>query len=150
MKPLKPRPRPAFRLHPGPGRWILNALKVNDPLRRMTRILGPLKGISLPRILLLMHYQVGPNLHQHSLRKNKIVVLVKEDPDNRAKARILLSLASTPLLSEKTKIRIKTRRTSPILSTTLVSRKAIMSTSAPKRSQKTSIGLINLYVDDSR
>ena len=143
-----PRPRPASRLHPEPGRWILNAFELNDSLRRMTRIPEISKRISLPRILLLMRYQARTNPHWRSLRRNRIVVLVEENPDNRIKARIPLPLASTPLLSERTKTRIRTRKTSPTLSATPVSRKAIMPTSALRRSQKTSVGLDDLYVDD--
>ena len=143
-----PRPRPASRLYPGPGRWILDALEVNSQPRRRTRILGTTRRINLPRILPLMRHQVGPNLLLHSPRRNRTVVLAEEDPNNKAKARILLPLASTPLLSGRTKTRIRTRKISPILSTTLVSKKIIMPTSVPKRSQKTSVGLDNLYVDN--
>ena len=146
IKPLMPRPKPTFRLHPGPGRWIFNALMVNDPLRRRTKIPGISKTISFPRIRLLMHYQAGPNPLRHSPKKNKTVNLAKEDPDNRAKARILLPLASTPLLSGRT--RIRTRKTYPTLSATPASRKIIMPTSVPRRSQKTSVGLNNLHVGD--
>ena len=147
IKPLMPRPRPASKLHPGPGRWILNVFEVNIPLKRMTKIPGTSKKISLPRILLLMRHQAG-NPHQHSLRKNRIVVLAKKNLDIKAKARIPLPLASTPLLSRKTRIKIRTKKTSPTLSVTLVSRKAIMPTSAPKRSQKTSVSLDDLHIGD--
>ena len=134
IKPLMPRLRPASRLHPRPGRLILDALEVNDPLKKMTRIPGTSKKISLPRIFLLMHYQAGPNPHRYSLKRNKIVVLIEENSNDSAKARIPLLLASTPLLSRKTRTRIRTRRTSLILSATLLSKKAIMPTSAPKKS----------------
>ena len=54
---------------------------------------------------------MGPNPHWHSQpRKTTIVVLVEENPNVKAKARILLLPASTPLLSGKTKIRIKIRK----------------------------------------
>ena len=148
IKPLMPRPKPASRLHPGPGRWILDALVVNDPLRKRTKIPGISKRISLPRILLLMRHQAGPNPLRHSPRRNRTVVLAEEDPDDRAKARILLPLASTPPPSGKTRIRIRTRKTYPMLSATLASRKAIMPTSVPRRSQKTSVGLDDLHVGD--
>ena len=148
IKPLMPRPSPAFKLHSGPGRLILDVLEVNNLLKRITRISKTLKRISFPRILLLMHYQAGPNPHWHSLRKNKIVIFAEDDPDNRAKARIPLSLTLTSLLSERTRTKIKTRRTSPILSATFVSRKNIIPTNALRRSQKTSVGLDNLHIDD--
>ena len=108
------------------------------------------KRISLPRIFLLMHYQVGPNLLWQSPRKTRTVVLTKENPKNRVKARILLPLVSTPLLSGKTRTRRRTRKTSLILSATLISRKAITPTSTSKKSQKTSVGLGNLHVGDWR
>ena len=93
IKPLMPRLKPASKLHPGPGSCILDALVVNNLLRKKTKIPRISKRISFPRILLLMHHQVGPNPLWHSPRRNRIVVLAKEDPDNRAKARILLPLA---------------------------------------------------------
>ena len=142
------RLRPASRLHMGPGRWILDALVVNNPLRRRTKISRILKKISLPRILLLMRHQVGPNLHRHSLKRNRTVALVEEDPNDRAKARTPLPLASMPLQLGKTKTRIRTRKTSPTLNAILVSRKATMPTSASRKSQKTSVGLDNLHVGD--
>ena len=146
IKPLIPRPKPASRLHLGLGRWILDALVVNDPLKRRTKIPGISKRISLPRILLLMRHQAGPNPLRHSPRRNKTVILAEEDPDDRAKARILLPLASTPPLSGRT--RIRTRKTYPTLSATPASRKVIMPTSVPRRSQKTSVGLDDLHVGD--
>ena len=148
IKLLMPRPRLASRLYPGPGRWILDALEVNNLLRKMTRISGILKRISLPKILLLMHYQVGSNPHRHSLKRNRIVVFAEEDPGNRAKARILLPLASTLLLSRRIRTRTRTKKTSPILSATLISRNAITPTSVPEKSQKTSVGLDDLHVGD--
>ena len=150
IKPLIPRPKPASRLHPGPGRWILDALMVNNLLRRRSKIPRVSKRISLPRILLLMRHQAGPNPHRHSLKRNRIVTLVKEGPNNRAKARTPLPLASMLLQSRKTKTRIRIRKTSPILSATFVSRKTTMPTSAPRKSQKTSVGLDNLHVGDWR
>ena len=105
IRPLMPRPKPASRLHPERGRWILNALEVNGLPRRRIRTPGITKKISLPRIFLLIHRQVGPNPLWPSPRRNRTVVLAKEDPNNRAKDRILLPLASTPLLSGKTRIR---------------------------------------------
>ena len=146
IRPLIPRPKPASRLHTRPGRWILDAFEVNDPPRRMTKTSETTKKISLPRIFLLMHHQMEPNPLQYSLRRNRTVVFAKEDPDDKAKARILLPLASTPLLSGRT--RIRTRKTYPTLSATPASRKVIMPTSVPRRSQKTSVGLDDLYVGD--
>ena len=146
IKPLMPRPKPAFRLHPGRERWILNALEVNGLPRRRIRTPGITKRISLPRILLLIHRQVGPNSLRPSPRRNRTVVLAKENPDDRAKDRILLLLASTPLLSGRT--RIRTRKTRPTLSATPTRRKIIIPTSVPRRSQKTSIGLDDLHVGD--
>ena len=143
-----PRPRPASRLHPGRERWILNALKVNSPPKRRIRTPGITKRISFPIILLLMYRQVGLNPLRYSPGRNRTVVLAEKDPDNRAKARILLLLASTPLLSGKTKIRIRRRKTYPTLSATLTNRNTIMPTSVPRKSQKTSVSLDNLHVDD--
>ena len=148
IRQLMPRPRPASRLQAGPERWILDAFVVNDPLKRRTKISGISKKISLPKIFLLMRHQAGLNPHRHSLRKNKTVVLVKEGPDNRTKARTPLLLASTPLQSRRTRTRIRTRKISPTLNATLVSRKAIMPTSAPRRSQKTSVSLDDLHIGD--
>ena len=148
IRPLIPRLRPAFRLHPGSERWIFDVFKVNGQPKKRTKTPKTTRRISLPRIFLLMHHQVGPNLLWHSPRRNRIVVLAKEDPDDKAKARILLPLASTPPPSGKTRIRIRTRKTYPTLSTTLASRKAIMPTSVLRRSQKTSVGLDNLHVGD--
>ena len=90
IKLLMPRPRPASRLHPGREKWIFNALKVNGLLRKKIRTPEITKRISFPRILLQMHRQVGLNPLRHSSRRNRIVVLAEEDPDDRAKARILL------------------------------------------------------------
>ena len=146
IRPFMPRPRPASRLYPRPGRWILDALKVNGQPRKRTRTPGTPRKISLPRIFLLMHHYLGLNPLLHSPRRNRTVVLAKEDPDNKAKARILLPLASTPLLSGRT--RIRTRKTYPTLSATPASRKVIMPTSVPRRSQKTSVGLDDLHVGD--
>ena len=148
IKPLMLMSKPASRLYLRPGRWILNALVVNDPLRKKTKILGILKRISFPRILLLMRLQAGPNPHRHSLRRNRTAALVEEGPNDRAKARIPLPLVSTPLQSGRTRTRIRIRKTSPTLSATLVSRKVTMPTNAPKRSQKTSVGLNNLHIGD--
>ena len=89
---------------------------------------------------------MGPNPFRPSSRRNRTVVLVEEDPDDRAKDRILLPLASTPLLSGRT--RIRTRKTYPTLSATPASRKVIMPTSVPRRSQKTSVGLDDFHVGD--
>ena len=148
IKPLMPRPKPASRLHPEQGRWILDALKVNGLPRRRIRTPGITKRISLPRILLLIHRQMGLNPLRHSPRRNRTVVLAKEDPDDRAKARILLPLVSTPLLLGRTRTRIRIRKTYPIMSATPASRKVIMPTSVPRRSQKTSVGLDNFHVGD--
>ena len=145
---LMPRPKPAFRLHPEQERWILNALEVNGLPRRRIRTPRITKRISLPRILLLMHRQVGLNPLRHSPRRNRTVVLAKEDPNERAKAGILLPLASMPLLSGRTRTRIRTRKTYLILSATPASKKIIMPTSVPRRSQKTSVSLDNFHVDD--
>ena len=142
------RPRPAFRLYPGPKRWIFNTLEVNDPPREMTRILETMKRISLPRIFLLMHHQVGRNLLRYSPRTTRTVVFAKENPNNKAKARIFLSLTSMLPPSGRTRIKIRTKKTYPILSATLVSRKIIMPISIPRRSQKTIVSLDNLHVSD--
>ena len=93
-----------------------------------------------------MHHQVEPNPLRHSPRRTRTVVLTEENPNNRAKARIPLLLASTPPLSGKTRTRIMTKRTSSTLIAILVSKKAITPTSAPKKSQKTSVGLDNFHV----
>ena len=146
IRPLMSRPKPASRLHPEPGRWILDTLEVNGLLRRRIRTPEITKRISFPRILLLIHRQVGPNPLWPSPRRNRTVVLAEENPDDRAKARILLPLASTPLLSGRT--RIRTRKTYPTLSATPASRKVIMPTSVPRRSQKTSVGLDDFHVGD--
>ena len=148
IRPLMPRPRPAFRLYPEPGRWILDALVVNNPLRRRIKISRILKRISFSRIFLLMRHQAEPNPHRHSLRKNRTIPFVEKGPNNRAKARIPLPLASTPLQSGRIKTKIRTKKTSPTLSVTLVNKKATMPTSALRKSQKTSVGLDNLYVGD--
>ena len=142
IRPLMLRPRPASRLHPRSERWILNAFKANNPPRKMTRIPETLKRISLPRIILLMRHQIGPNPYPYSPRKTKTVILVEENPNDKAKAIILLPLASTPPVSRRT------RKIYWILSTTLVSKKIIMPTSISKRSQKTSIDLDDLHVGD--
>ena len=146
IRPLMPRPKPASKLHPERGRWIFDALEVNGLPKRRIKTPGITKRISLPRILLLINRQVGPNLLRPSPRKNRTVVLAEEDSDNRPKDRILLPLASTPLLSGRT--RIKTRKTYPTLSATPASRKVIMPTSVSRKSQKTSVGLDDLHVGD--
>ena len=143
-----PRPKPASRLYPRQERWILDTFEVNGLPRRKIRIPGITKRISLPRILLLKHRQVGLNPLQHSPKRNRRVVLAKKEPNDRAQAGILLPLASTPLPLGKTRIRIRTRKTYPTLSATLANRKAIMPTSVPRRSQKTSVGLDDLHVGD--
>ena len=148
IKPLIPRPRPASRLHLGPGRWIFDALEVNGQTRRWTRIPKTTRRISLPRIPPLMHHQVGPNPLRHSPKRNRTIVLIVEDPDNKAKVRILLPLALTPLLSGKTRSKIRTRKIYLILSATPISKKVIMPISIPKRSQKTTDGLDNFHVSD--
>ena len=147
-----PRPKPAFRLHPGPGRWIINALKVNGPPKKMRKTPSTTKKISIPRFFLLIYHQVGPNPLRHSPKRTRTVILAKKNLDNRAKAKIPLPLVSMPLLSGKTWIRIRIRRTSPTLSATLVSRRAITPTNALKKKQKTSVGLNNLtsMTDDSK
>ena len=148
IRPLILRLRPVFSLYLRPRRWIFDAFEVNDKSRRMTKTPGALKKISLLRILLLMGHQVGPNPHRHSLRKTRIVVFTKKNLDNKAKARILLLLASMPLLSGRTKTRIRTRKTYPTLNAILVSRKVIMRTCVPKKSQKTSVTLNKLHISD--
>ena len=148
IKLLMPRPRPAFRLHPGPGRWILDAFKVNNPPRKMIRTPGTTKRISFSRIFLLMHHQVGPNLLWHSPKKTRTVVIAKENPDDRAKARIPLPLASMLLLLGRTRTKIRIRRTSPTLNTTIINKKAITPISAPRRSSKTSVSLDDFHVGD--
>ena len=148
IKPLMLRPRPASSLYPGPERWIFDALEVNNLSKKMTKTLETMKRISLPRIFLLIHYQIRPNLLWQSPRRTKTVVLAEENLDDKVKAKILLSLASTLLPSRKTRTRIKIRKIYLILSTTHISKKAIMPTSVLKKSQKTSVGLNNLYVGD--
>ena len=142
------RPKPVSRLHPGPKKWILNSFKVNDLPKKISKTLRTSKRISFPRIFLLMCHQVGPNPYRHSSKKTRTVVLTKKVPNNKVKARIFLLLASMPLLSRRTRTKIKTKKTYPTLSATLVSRKIIMPTSVPKKSQKTSVGLDNLHVSD--
>ena len=95
-----------------------------------------------------MRYQIGLNPHRYSLRRNKIVVLNKENPNDRAKARMFLPLASTPLLSGKTRIKTMTKKISLTLNIIFVSIKAIMLINAPRKDQKTSVGLDNLHVGD--
>ena len=146
IKPLMPRPKLASRLHPERGRWILDALEVNGLPRRRIRTPGIMKRISLPRILLLIHHQVGPKPLRPSPRRNRTVVLAKENPNDRAKDKILLPPASTPLLSGRT--RVRTRKTYPTLSAIPASKKVIMPTNVPRRSQKTSVGLNDLHVGD--
>ena len=146
IKPLMPRPKPASKLHPGRERWILDVFEVNGLPRRRIKTPGITKRINLPRILLLIYCQVGPKPLRPSPRRNRTVVLAKKDPDNRVKARILLPLASTPLLSGRTKIR--TRKTYLTLSATPASKKVIMPKGIPRKSQKTSVGLDNLHVGD--
>ena len=143
-----PRPKPTSRLYPGPRRWIFDALKVNNRPKKMTKTSETTKRISFPRILLSMHHQLGSKALRHILKRTRTVVLVDKDPDNRAKARILLLLASMLLLSGKTRTKIRTRKTSPTLSATLVSKKTITLTSALRKRQKTSAGLDNLHVND--
>ena len=58
-----------------------------------------------------MHHQVGSNPLRHSLKRSRAVVLAKENPDNKAKVKILLLLASMPLPSGKTMIKIKIKKT---------------------------------------
>ena len=143
-----PRPKPASMLYPELGRWILDAFLVNNPLKRRTKIPGISKKISFPRIFLLMRHQAGSNPYRHSLRRNRTVALVEEGPNNRAKARTPLPLASTPLQSGRIKTRIRIKKTSSTLNATLVNRKATMPISAPKKRQKTSVGLDDFYVSD--
>ena len=87
-----------------------------------------------------------PNPHRHSSRKTITIVLLKKNPDNKAKARIPLPLASTPMVSGI--IRIRSRKTHQTLNAILVNRKVIIPISVLRRSQKTSVGLNNLYVGD--
>ena len=148
IRPLIPRPRLASKLYLGPERWILDVLKVNDPPKRMTRTPRTSKRISLPRIFLLMHHQVGFNSYWHSPRRIRTVVPAEENPDDKAKARIFLPLVSTPPLSGRTRTMIRTRKTYPILSITLVSKKVIMLINVLRKSQKTSVGLNDFYVGD--
>ena len=95
-----------------------------------------------------MHHQVESNPLWQNLRKTKTVVLAKQDPNDRAKAKIPLPLASMPLLLGRTRTKIRTKRTSLTLSATLVSRKAITPISAPRKSQKTSVSLDDFHVGD--
>ena len=96
IRPLILKPKPVSKLHPRPERWIFDAIEVNNPPRKMTRTSKTMKRISLSRIFLLMHYHVRPNPLRHSPRRTRTVVLVEEGPDNKAKTRILLPLASMP------------------------------------------------------
>ena len=146
IRPLMSRPRPASKLHSGPEKWIFNAFEVNNLPRKMTRTSKIMKKISFPRILLLMHHQIGPNPLRHSLKRTKTVVSAKENPDNKAKARIFLPLALMPPLSGRTKTKIRIRKIYPSLSGILVSRKVIMLITVPKKCQKTSVGLDDLYI----
>ena len=148
IRPLMPRPKPASRLYPGPEKSIFDALEVNNPSKKMTRTLETLKRISFPRILLLIRHQVRLNPHRHSPIKTRIVILAKKNHDNKVKAKIFLPLASMLLLSGSSKIRIRRRKTYLILSAILVSKNLIMLISVPRRSQKTSVGLDDLYIDD--
>ena len=148
IRSLMSRPRLASRLHPRLERWLLDALEVNNPLKKMTKTSGTMKRISLSRIFLLMHHQEELNPLRHSPRRTKTVVLAEKNLNNKAKARILLLLVSTPLPSGKTKIKIRTRKTYLILSATYVSRKIIIPTNVPRISQKTSVGLDNLHFGD--
>ena len=148
IKLLILRPKLVSRLHPGLERWILNTLKVNNLPRRMTRTSGTTKRLSFSRIFLLMHHQMGLNPLQNSLRMTKTVVFAKENPDNKAKTRILILLTSTLLPSKKTRTRIRTKKIYLTLNTTLISRKIIMPTNVLRRSQKTSVGFDNLHVSD--
>ena len=148
IRPLMLRPRLAFKLYSGSERWILDALEVNDLPKKMTKFPETTKRISLPWIFLLMHHQVGPNPLRHSPRRTRTVIFAKENPDIKAKARILLPFASTPPPSGRTRTKIRTKMTYPIMSATLVSKKVIMPTSVLRRSQKTSVGLDNLHVSD--
>ena len=136
IKSLMSRPRPASKLHPGPEKRIFNALKVNDLPKKMTRTLETLKKISLSKILLLMRHQMGPNPHWHSPKRTRTVIFAKKDPNNKAKARILLQLASMPPLSGKTRTKIRIRKIYSTLSAILISRKIIMPTSISKRAKK--------------
>ena len=79
---------------------------------------------------------MGPNLYRHDAKRTRTLVLAKENLNNKAKARILLPLTSTPLLSRKTKTRIRIRKTYLTLSATFVSKKVIMPTSVPKGAKK--------------
>ena len=145
-----PKLRPASRLYPRPEWLIPNALKINDPLRKMTRTLETSKRRSFPKILLLMRHQMGPNPHRHSPKRTRIVVLAEEDPNNKAKARILLPLTSMPLLSKRTRTKIKTWKIYPTLSAIFVSRKVIMPISVSRKSQKTSVSLHDFHVGGLR
>ena len=95
-----------------------------------------------------MHYQVGLNPYPHSPKRTRTVVLVKENPNNKAKTRTFLPLASTPLLLGRTRTKIRTKKTYLTLNAILVSRKVIMLTGIIKKSQKTSVGFDDLHVGD--
>ena len=86
------------------------------PTKKNDKDSRTLKKISLPKIFLLTlhHHQVGPNSHWHSLpRKIKTVVLAKKDLIVKVKARnrILLPTVLAPLLSGRTKLKIRIRIT---------------------------------------
>ena len=102
----------------------------------MTRTLRTMKRISLPKILLLMHHQVRPNPLRHSPRRTRTVVLAEENPNNKAKTKILLPLALMPPSLGRIKTRTKTRKTYLTLSATLVSRKVIMLIIVRKKAKK--------------
>ena len=148
IRSLMSRLRLASKLYPGPKRWIFDAFEINNPPRKMTRTPRTLKKISFLRILLLICHQVRPNPHQHSLKTIRTVVFAKKDLNDKAKTRILLPLVSTLLLSRKTRAKIRTKKTYPIFSATLVSKKVIMPINILRRSQKTCTGLDDLYVID--
>ena len=101
----------------------------------MTKTPKTIKRISLSKNFRLMYYKVGPNTHYHSQPKMiKIVVFAKENPNDKVKARIFLSLASLPPLSKRIRTKIRTKKTYLTLSPTFVSRKIIIPTIVPKKS----------------
>ena len=83
-----------------------------------------------------MHHQVEPNSRRHSPKRTRTIVFAKEDPDNKAKAKILLPLASLPPLLKKTRTRIRTKKAYPTLSATLVSKKSLYQQISQERAKE--------------
>ena len=136
------RQRRCFNPSPLPATWTQSVLKGTDPLGRRRRT--PVERISPPTPPLLTHL-VG----------NRHLPLSRPSPPTRKRttaealgvegdeAKTHLRRASMPSQ--------RRRKTSPKLSASTAGRRAILPTGALKRrnrSQKTSIGLGDLHVDD--